>query len=80
MKLESYTGAISYQTIYRMVVQNNGAESLPHKGKRYRQRGGSEAGSHLIPNRVDIDERPAEVNEKEDVGHWEGDTVYDQDG
>lgn len=70
MKLESYTGAISCQTIYRMVAQNSWAESLPRKGKRYRRRAGSEAGAHLIPNRVDIDERPGEVDEKEDVGHW----------
>jgi len=33
----------------------------------------------LIPNRVDIDERPASVDDKEEVGHWEGDTVYGQD-
>ena len=79
MRLESYTGTISYQTIYRMVAQNNWKEHLPRKGKRYRQRAGSEAGAHLIPNRVDIDKRPASVDDKEEVGHWEGDTVYGQD-
>jgi IS30 family transposase len=38
------------------------------------------AGAHLIPNRVDIDQRPKEVDDKQEIGHWEGDTVYGQDG
>ena len=47
---------------------------------RYQQRKGTEAGARLIPNRVDIDQRPHEVDDKEEIGHWEGDTVYGQDG
>ena len=39
-----------------------------------------EAGVSLIPNLVDIDERPNCVDLKEEVGHWEGDTVHGQDG
>ena len=30
---------------------------------------------HAIPNRVDIDERPEEANNREQVGHWEGNTI-----
>ena len=37
-------------------------------------------GAKLIPNRVNIDERPAIVDEKQKIGHWEADTVYGQDG
>ena len=80
MKLESFGGAISYQTIYRLVRENQWCDLLPRKGKRYKRRKGVEAGAHLIPNRVDIDERPDHVDLKMDVGHWEGDTVYGQDG
>jgi len=35
--------------------------------------------THLIPGRVDIDERPTHIKDKIEVGHWEGDTVYGQD-
>ena len=79
MKLELPSEAISRQTIYRLVAQRKWHGLLPRKGKRYRKRKGIEAGAHLIPNRVDIDERPACVDLKEEVGHWEGDTVYGQD-
>ena len=29
---------------------------------------------------MDIDDRPVIVNENSEIGHWEGDTVYGQDG
>ena len=80
MKLESFNGMISCQTIYRLIKKNQWRHLLPRKGKRYRQRKGVEAGARLIPNRVDIDERPDCVDLKEEVGHWEGDTVHGQDG
>ena len=80
MKLECAHAAVSRQTIYRIVRQAQWRDLLPRKGKRYRQRKGVEAGARLIPNRVDIDQRPAKVELKEEIGHWEGDTVYGQDG
>jgi len=54
MKLESYNGAMGYQTIYRLIKKNQWSCLLPRKGKRYRKRHGSKAGARLIPNRVDI--------------------------
>ena len=80
MKLESFNGMISCQTIYRLIKKNQWRHLLPRKGKRYRQRKGVEAGARLIPNRVDIDKHPDYVDLKEEVGHWEGDTVHGQDG
>jgi len=80
MKLESFNEAISCQTIYRVVRENQWVDLIPRKGKRYKSRKAIEAGARLIPNRVDIDERPEHVDLKEEVGHWEGDTVYGQDG
>ncbi|MDP0589086.1 MAG: IS30 family transposase [Candidatus Endonucleobacter bathymodioli] len=53
---------------------------LLRKGKRYRERHGIEAGAILISDRVDIDERPDCVDLKQEVGHWEEDTVHGQDG
>lgn len=67
-------------TIYRMINEQGWQYKLARKGKPYRSRKGQEAGAKLIPNRVDIDQRPAHVDAKEKIGHWEGDTVYGQDG
>ena len=70
---------ISLQTIYRWAEAHNLQEWLPRRGKPYRKRKASEAGAHLIPERVDIDERPAVVDRRKQIGHWEADTVYGQD-
>ncbi len=80
MKLESFSGAISRQTIYRWVQKKGWCKLLVRKGKRYKKRKGIEAGARLIPNRTDIDERSKDVDLKVEIGHWEADTVYGQDG
>jgi len=49
--------------------------SLRRRGKRYNKRAGKNAGRGLIPNRIDISERPAIVARKARLGDWEGDTV-----
>ncbi|MCK5893076.1 MAG: hypothetical protein KAG53_01435 [Endozoicomonadaceae bacterium] len=61
MKLESFNGTISCQTIYGLI-----------KKTPWRHSEGVEACARLMPNRVDIDERPDCVDLKEKVGHWEG--------
>ncbi|MFT4789806.1 MAG: IS30 family transposase [Paraglaciecola sp.] len=33
-----------------------------------------------MPNPMDMSERPSSVDNKQEVGHWEADTVYGQDG
>ena len=45
------------------------------RGKRYNKRAGKNAGRGLIPNKIDISERPAIVARKTRLGDWEGDTV-----
>ena len=80
MKLEKCGDTVSCSTIYNLVKKENWCHLLARKGKVYIQRKGIEAGARLIPNRVDISQRPAIVDEKSEVGHWEGDTVYGQDG
>jgi len=80
MKLEDCTQSVSRQSVYRYIAYKQWRHRLPRKGKRYHQRKGVEAGVHLIPHRIDIDDRPAIVDENSEVGHWEGDTVYGQDG
>jgi IS30 family transposase len=67
---------ISHESIYRY-VKREGLEHrcLRHAGKKYKKRGKAEAGVRCIPNRVDIAERPAIVDQKLRIGDWEGDTV-----
>ena len=45
------------------------------RGKLYNKRAGKTAGRGLIPNRIDISERPAIVDGKQRLGDWEGDTI-----
>lgn len=80
MRLEKCGKTVSCSTIYRWVRRLNWRPRLPRKGKPYRMRTGPEAGVKLIPGRIDIDERPAIVDDNIELGHWEGDTVYGQDG
>lgn len=73
--------SVSYESIYLYVWadKKKGGELhayLRRKGKKYQWRGSN--GKTLrgqIKNRVSIEERPASVAEKIEVGHWEIDTV-----
>jgi len=71
---------ICCNTVYRIVFEQGWRHKLARQGKPYKQRKDVMAGAHLIPNRVDIDQRPKQVDDKQEIGHWEGDTVYGQDG
>ena len=53
---------------------------MRHRGKRYNRRGRDGAGRGVIPGRVDISERPAEVDRKQRCGDWELDTVLGAKG
>lgn len=71
---------LSHERIYQMIWQDkrDGGDlwrSLRRRGKLYNKRAGKTAGRGLIPNRIDISERPAIVDRKARVGDWEGDTV-----
>jgi IS30 family transposase len=71
---------LSHERIYQMIWQDkrdggNLWRSLRRRGKRYNKRAGKNAGRGLIPNRIDISERPAIVARKARLGDWEGDTV-----
>ena len=72
---------LHHETIYRYILQDkaDGGElylHLRHKQKPYRKRYASSTNSAKgIPDRVDIDQRPQEVNDRLRVGDWEADTV-----
>ena len=69
------------ETIYQHVQRDKQAQGKLHlhlrrHTKKYRKRYGAKTGSVKgIPNRVDIDERPEVVNQRERLGDWEADTM-----
>ncbi len=84
MKLEQPDKAVSHTTIYRLIEQDkvNGGKlyrELPRFGKTRWKGGKRKAGRSMIPDRKDITERPAIVEQRARLGDWEGDTVYGQD-
>jgi transposase, IS30 family len=71
---------ISHESIYRHVWNDkkdggNLYLHLRHGGKKYNRRRGKSGGRGLIPDRVDIDQRPAVVATKSRIGDWEADTI-----
>ena len=74
--------ALHHETIYQYVLKDkrlggNLYTHLRHRNKTYRKRYGSvnNRSKNGIPDRVDIDERPEEANNRERFGDWEGDTI-----
>ena len=61
--MKNGAGSISHERIYQHVWEDkkNGGTlylQLRHRGKKYNKRKGKTSGRGLIPNRVDIDQRP----------------------
>jgi len=79
LKLETDI-VISHESIYKHIWADKRQGGtlythLRHAGKKYNKRSSDKAGRGCIPNRVDIKERPAIVEEKSRLGDWEGDTI-----
>jgi len=71
---------VSHETIYRFVWKEKAAGGdlymhLRNKGKKYRKRGNNKDARGIIPNRIDIDQRPKIVEKKERFGDFEADTI-----
>ena len=79
MQLEAVEQAPSRSTLYRWIGHLNWRKRLPRRGKPRRKLSGQYAGAKLIPNRIDIEHRPAVVDKNTEMGHWEGDTVHGKD-
>ncbi len=73
--------ALSHERIYQHVWQDKKAggdlyKHLRRQARRYQRRGSKGKTSRgQIKNRVSIDKRPVSVNDKNEAGHWEIDTV-----
>ena len=73
-------GMAGRQRIYDRIRADRGNggglwKHLRRRGKKPNWKGGRHSGRGHIPGRVDISERPQEVEAKERVGDWEADTV-----
>jgi IS30 family transposase len=71
---------VSHETIYQMVYADYAGlgeyKQYLRQGREKRaKRGLGCSGRGRIPNRIGIEARPAEADEKRRVGHFEGDTV-----
>ena len=73
--------SIHFETIYRYIYKRENRrmhleKHLTLKHKRRRQKNGrSVRGHNQIKNRVSIEERPSEVDQRTTVGHWETDLM-----
>lgn len=71
---------LHHETIYQYILADKKAggtlyKHLRHQNKTYRKRYGSAHNRTGIPNRVDIEQRPQQANERKRVGDWEADTI-----
>lgn len=71
---------ISHETIYRAIYGDERLyvlrKDLRQARPKRRKRGmGKTRRGPCIPNRVAIDERPEHIDARQELGHWEGDTV-----
>lgn len=71
---------ISHETIYQRILEDKQAGGtlythLRCKKKRKKRYGSARSKRGVIPNRVDIDQRPAIVDSRKRTGDWEGDTI-----
>lgn len=68
---------VSYETIYQYVFKKDRSltKYLVCGRKNRRKRMHKRGKRILIPNRTGIEKRPANVNKREELGHWEADTA-----
>ena len=71
---------ISHESVYQIILKdrkNGGSlyQNLRRKHKKYQRRLGNANRRGQIKDRRSIDTRPASVETRAQVGHWEGDTV-----
>lgn len=72
---------VASETIYRALYRDErlGNALIPclrQRRKKRRPRGmGLDRRGPCIPNRVSIEQRPKEVEQRQQCGHWEGDTI-----
>lgn len=69
--------SISYETIYLYIYKSirEFICYLPQRRKKRQKRSNEKLSRAIIPNRIGINERPSDINNRKEFGHWEADTV-----
>jgi IS30 family transposase len=72
--------SVSHESIYQHIWADKHAggtlfRQLRRTGKIYNKRAGKTARRGIIPGRIDIDQRPAIVEQRIRIGDWEADTI-----
>lgn len=81
LKKERAELQVSYETIYQFIYEDTYAKEnklyqyLRRGKKRRSKQTGRSTKKSKIPNRISIHERPVEIEERKEFGHWEGDSV-----
>ncbi len=81
MELDAINETVSAESIYRYVYSSAGRQAgwprylAQRKAKRGRRRRNGRR-EPSIPNRISIDQRPAEAEARSAFGHWEGDLMH----
>ena len=75
---------VSYETVYQYIYddERRGGSLIQHPRsvrKTHRKRYKSRDSRGILPGKRHISERPAEVETRLQIGHWEGDTVIGSD-
>jgi IS30 family transposase len=69
---------ISHESIYQYIYKQR-PDLVQHLArshkKRFRRLPKANKKNNRIPNRIFIDQRPEEINDRSEFGHWESDTV-----
>ena len=78
--LETHELDLSHERIYQHIWDDKRAGGdlythLRRHGRKYQKRSNGKTSRGQIKNRISIDDRPAEVDEKSRIGDWEIDTV-----
>ena len=72
---------LNHESIYQFVYESEYGKKeklyqyLRRGQKRRKKQHGRQAQQETIKNRVFIDDRPKEINLRQTIGHWEGDTI-----
>lgn len=73
---------ISFSTVYRFIENWDFKlkKKLPHQRYKWKRKKRGTPKRNLIPDRIWIDERPESINNRENFGDWEGDTLGSKHG
>ena len=81
MKYENNPNYVCHETVYRFIysdeqfVSDKIYQYLRYGRKKRRKQNGRSVHKYKIPNRVSIHDRPSIVSKREEIGHWESDSV-----